>query len=1368
MSKSYVSMILSVAAALVACAASASIEFSSSGAKLCLSERCGAVESLVTADGAERVVPAAEAFTLQLLDGKGEPTRLKSSEFAFEGFSRVDRVEKVNRVTCSGGNVNEDKSSRNFSTFQPFNFSTCTWRHANGLVVRMKIEAADGEFRFTPSVEGIPVGMLLEWFDGPQVCIAPDRKLFWPEWDGVEVTKFSHPFHPAGFHPIGFRERYAPPGGNSLYPGLAQMQFMAAYKDDMGIYFSAVDGRHTPKAVDWEDLGANGVRLTLQTFCGDLDADGAWRAKFHYSLRPYDGGWMEACEMYRDWVRTLPDFAKTPKRPKWMYDSPVNLIYPVRGYGRDNGRDMKPNRMFPYMNAMPYVEKFGRLLDSKIMALLMHWEGTAPWAPPYVWPPFGGEEELAKFRDALHARGDLLGVYCSGTAWTQISSIVPTYSLEQRFEDEHLGRHMMRGPKGQITSCICNGHDGQRLGYDMCLAEDWCVGEIVAEAAKLSRFGIDYSQFFDQNMGGGWLLCYAKHHKHPPIPGAWAVDAMLALQRRLAAAEGDGGMVFGCEAAAATPYVPTLSYNDVRPIPGLMRFGRPVPGSAFVFHEWMCNFTGNQCGMTKRMDAFWRWMSGFHNGDMFSLVLNDSGEVVCGWPSPWSNGPLPERDGLVSVIRELNAIRKKHPSFLLEGKMVRPFVRCESRPAVVDYEGWQSGKVETTEVLTSFWENSKGERVGFASNWRREPSDLKITRPDGRVETRTLAPLETIELEVETVPFPERAFFHEGKGGFVLDVTKPPFNAKGDGIHDDTAALSAAMRYIQEHLQPQRTKNGDVRCFQKRDASWIVYLPNGTYRVTDTVWQGWPALAMNITNGWYHVAYFHVESPEHEARITDEKDPKSGRAVLYVECNWQIRVCGESREKTIIRLDDNAPGFKDPKAVVSFHVLRKGSNIDLGNILENVTIDVGRGNPGAAALAYSCSNYGGVRNVSLKSSDGKARVGIDMGVRNACSEMHGLDIDGFETGVRVASGAETVVVLEDSRIVRAKTGVLAADAKHGCNMVALRRVRMDGVDERVREGRNSSVVEIDASATCDFPATDTRYSPAETACVEDFGAVGDGIHDDTAAIERAFASGRPAIVFTRAVYRIDGVVEIPRTVRCLDGLYAWFVRTVARPEAAFALREADSALLVFRRAGFAGGTLFDHFASRPVAFEDVYTEFPHMHGYYEEDGAAVPKGVDPKSGVWETYRNADTSTRKKVYARACISFTADEPLENVDFVGRLVNNEHLNDAAFWFKSGTAEVVGAKSEDSKVFLRASDGAKVKFICGNCYQFLKHNDSWGAESIDSELEFLLGAWSIYKYEGRFLRVVDGGREEIVPLEKCRRGGKDGVAFIVNNCK
>ena len=134
---------------MFAFAACASIEFKSGDATLRLADGNGAVEFLCGADGAERLVSAGEAFTLQLLDGKGEPTRLKSSDFVFEGCSRVDRVdrvEQVNRTPCTGGKVNEDKSSRNLSTIHPFNFSTCTWRHQNGLIVRMEITVADRFF----------------------------------------------------------------------------------------------------------------------------------------------------------------------------------------------------------------------------------------------------------------------------------------------------------------------------------------------------------------------------------------------------------------------------------------------------------------------------------------------------------------------------------------------------------------------------------------------------------------------------------------------------------------------------------------------------------------------------------------------------------------------------------------------------------------------------------------------------------------------------------------------------------------------------------------------------------------------------------------------------------------------------------------------------------------------------------------------------------------------------------------------------------------------------------------------------------------------------------------------------------------------
>jgi len=691
---------------------SSALTFLSDGAFLCLGEHNGAVEYLRGADGLPRTVSAPEAFVLQLLDAEGNAVRLASNAF---------------RHTTRGRD-------------------TLVYDHPNGLKVEIRVRGEGGAFYFKPRISGIPKNLLLEWFDGPQVLVKSDTRLYWPYMDGAEVSNHAIRLGtPWEYRPLGHTPRYRAWG--ALYPGWAQMQFIASYANGKGLYFAAVDPHHTPKAVEFVPVDGLRTRLSLQTFCGDL-TNGVWCPDWEYVLRPYDGGWMEACALYRDWVRTLPAFRTKPTRPAWMKDSPVTLIYGVRGQGKDHG-DMTPNQYYPYVRVMDTVKKYEELFGSKILTLLAHWEGTSPWCPPYVWPPYGGQEKLAELRDALHARGDLLGLYCSGTAWTQTSSFTD-YSREEQFEKEGLARHMIRGPKGEIEATVCNGPKNIRMGYDLCLTEAWTRQTLERELRSMAAFGVDYCQFFDQNIGGVFHPCYSRSHRHPPIPGAWQTAAMVGLQRRFGEIVRECGstMNLGCEACAATPYVPYLFYNDAREFRGNL-FGRAVPGISFVFHEWMCNFSGNGC-MTVGLDVRCALAQSFHYGDMLAVVLGKDGTLIRAWGTPWAEDHT-EQAPLVKLVRDLNDMRRRHADLLLEGRMTVPPYKVETKELAFDYDTTWYGvrRIETSEVIVSFWENDAGKRLGFATNWKTEPSEIALVRADGRRETRTVPPCATVELKGE-------------------------------------------------------------------------------------------------------------------------------------------------------------------------------------------------------------------------------------------------------------------------------------------------------------------------------------------------------------------------------------------------------------------------------------------------------------------------------------------------------------------------------------------------------------------------------------------------------------------------------------------
>ncbi len=190
----------------------------------------------------------------------------------------------------------------------------------------------------------------------------------------------------------------------------------------------------------------------------------------------------------------------------------------------------------------------------------------------------------------------------------------------------------------------------------------------------------------------------------------------------------------------------------------------------------------------------------------------------------------------------------------------------------------------------------------------------------------------------------------------VLNVRAAPYFAKGDGRTDDTRAIQKALA---EGLNRHK----------------IVYLPNGTYRVSATL--RWNDGTNGDWNGW-------------------------GR---------YLSIQGQSRSATIIKLQNGVfTNAARPQAVVytasgnDFHAAgyrENGSgNQAFENSLYNLTINTGRNNPGAVGLDYQVSNWGALRDVAVRSGDKRGVAGILLTRRdNGPGLLKNIVVDGFDTAI---------------------------------------------------------------------------------------------------------------------------------------------------------------------------------------------------------------------------------------------------------------------------------------------------------------------------------------------------------------------------------
>lgn len=256
------------------------------------------------------------------------------------------------------------------------------------------------------------------------------------------------------------------------------------------------------------------------------------------------------------------------------------------------------------------------------------------------------------------------------------------------------------------------------------------------------------------------------------------------------------------------------------------------------------------------------------------------------------------------------------------------------------------------------------------------------------------------------LPFPE-----EFKDQNV--ITK--FNAKGDGVTDDTKNLRTA-------LSGNRTPQSKPDYYYP--FPYGVYLPKGIYLVSDSL--TWIGCAMTLQ--------------------------------------------GEGEGVTIIKLKDNCPGYTDPSKPKPVITTMAG-NYSFRQNIHDLTIDVGKGNPGAVGLSWISNNNGCLKNVSIRSSDGKGKIGIDM-MRYAPGPalIKNVSIDGFGYGMYIDNreyGLTLVNVLLKNQSI---AGILnSGNMIHAFNLKSENKVPVIITENEWENQRYSMTTVINGSFTGGSP-----------------------------------------------------------------------------------------------------------------------------------------------------------------------------------------------------------------------------------------------------------------------------------------------------------
>ncbi len=517
----------------------------------------------------------------------------------------------------------------------------------------------------------------------------------------------------------------------------------------------------------------------------------------------------------------------------------------------------------------------------------------------------------------------------------------------------------------------------------------------------------------------------------------------------------------------------------------------------------------------------------------------------------------------------------------------------------------------------------------------------------------------------------------------VVDVSKPPYNAKGDGVTDDTDA-------IQKALDDHPAKSA------------IIYLPNGKYLVSRQIrWGG--------------------------------GNDMRGQGAAKITILW-----GQSKEGTVIQLKDRCPGFNDPSTIRGVLWTGSAPAQRFANEIHNLTVDTGINNPGASGVQFIANNQGGIYDVNIVSGDGKGASGLDLGFTDEQGPMLAKNISvlGFDYGVSSATGVaswtgENITVKFPNKAGFRNNGQPASVRKfqfsgdvpavqNGAGLLTLidstlegtgaakdlAAITINGGAALVRNvktsGFNTALVDTTAKTQeagpniaeyCSIKPTTLLAGAAKTLNLPiketpelpwgDSSKWAVPATKDAAGIQAAIDSGAETVLLPRAAFSIDQTIIVRGKVKRIIGTKATLdvkkpLQETKTPVFQIADSAADSVTLEGLHTSYANGSFvfIEHATKRPLILKTLMINFgaaqtPSHLTYRNTVPGAEVFIEDVVSGRWEF-------TGQQVWARQF----------NPEPTGTRLT---VDGGTFW-------VLGYKTERWGEIAVAKNGAKVEILGG----------------------------------------------------------------------